>query len=132
MAEIPREKIAETTTKTEELILSEKDQSMVYNDGDNEEEIEYITGDDGNQYPVPTKEQWGTLREVADSVPKSAFLVIMIEFCERFTYYGLSGPFQNYIQQPPPPEGCKLIVIDIKKKTIPTYTINNFNFLRKL
>jgi len=22
----------------------------------------------------------------------------MIELCERFTYYGLSGPFQNYIQ----------------------------------
>ena len=115
MAEIPNEKIAEATITTE-LILSEKDQGIVYDGGDNVEEIEYITGDDGNQYPVPTKEQWGTLREVADSVPKSAFLVIMIEFCERFTYYGLSGPFQNYIQQPPPLEGCKLTVIATKEK----------------
>ncbi|KAI9267913.1 POT family-domain-containing protein [Phascolomyces articulosus] len=69
------------------------------------DEVEYFTGDDGQQYQAPTSDQWGSLREVADSVPKSAFLVIMIEFCERFTYYGLSGPFQNYIQQPPPPEG---------------------------
>ncbi|KAH8547967.1 POT family-domain-containing protein [Umbelopsis sp. PMI_123] len=52
--------------------------------------------------PAPTDEDWKNLREIADSIPKSAFLVILIEFCERFTYYGLSGPFQNYIQNPPP------------------------------
>ncbi|KAG2184376.1 hypothetical protein INT43_000285 [Umbelopsis isabellina] len=53
--------------------------------------------------PEPNEEEWGTLREVADTIPVSAFLVILIEFCERFTYYGLSGPFQNYIQNPAPP-----------------------------
>ncbi|KAI8068315.1 POT family-domain-containing protein [Gongronella butleri] len=52
---------------------------------------------------APTQEDWATLREVPDNVPKAAFLIILVEFCERFTYYGLSGPFQNYIQQPPPP-----------------------------
>ncbi|GAB5591955.1 peptide transporter ptr2 [Umbelopsis nana] len=52
--------------------------------------------------PAPTDEDWKSLREVADSIPKSAFLVILIEFCERFTYYGLSGPFQNYIQNSAP------------------------------
>ena len=57
-------------------------------------------GDD--EYPEPTAEDWKNLREVADSVPASAYLVILIEFCERFTYYGLSGPFQNYIQHPDP------------------------------
>ncbi|KAI7858680.1 POT family-domain-containing protein [Circinella umbellata] len=51
----------------------------------------------------PTEEDWKTLREVGDNVPLSAFLVILIEFCERFTYYGITGPFQNYIQQPAPP-----------------------------
>ncbi|KAI8059137.1 POT family-domain-containing protein [Gongronella butleri] len=50
----------------------------------------------------PTEEDWATLPEVADHIPLSAFLVILIEFSERFTYYGLSGPFQNYIQQPLP------------------------------
>ncbi|CAO3694701.1 unnamed protein product [Umbelopsis ramanniana] len=51
---------------------------------------------------VPTDEDWTQLREVADVLPLSAYLVILIEFCERFTFYGLSGPFQNYIQAPDP------------------------------
>ncbi|CEI99165.1 hypothetical protein RMCBS344292_13257 [Rhizopus microsporus] len=55
------------------------------------------------EYPEPTEEDWKSLPEVSDAIPKTAFLVILIEFCERFTYYGLSGPFQNYIQNPPPP-----------------------------
>jgi len=46
----------------------------------------------------PTEEERDTLRHVADKLPKSAFLVALIELCERFAYYGLSGPFQNYIQ----------------------------------
>ena len=46
----------------------------------------------------PTEEEKATLRHVADKLPWSAFLVAMIELCERFAYYGLSGPFQNYIQ----------------------------------
>ncbi|CAO3692610.1 hypothetical protein G6F70_005638 [Rhizopus microsporus] len=58
---------------------------------------------DDNHGPEPTEEDWQTCREVADKVPISAYLVIIIEFCERFTYYGLSGPFQNYIQNPAPP-----------------------------
>ncbi|KAG1079552.1 hypothetical protein G6F42_023708 [Rhizopus arrhizus] len=52
--------------------------------------------------PEPTDEDWAELPEVSDAIPKAAFLVILVEFCERFTYYGLSGPFQNYIQNPAP------------------------------
>ena len=48
----------------------------------------------------PTEEELRTLRRVADKLPKSAWLVAIIELCERFAYYGLSGPFQNYIQNP--------------------------------
>ena len=46
----------------------------------------------------PSEEEKHTLRKVADRLPWSAFLVCVIELCERFTYYGLSGPFQNYIE----------------------------------
>lgn len=46
----------------------------------------------------PTVEEKLTLRHVSDKLPWSAFLVAAVELCERFTYYGLSGPFQNYIQ----------------------------------
>ncbi|KAF8964719.1 peptide transporter ptr2 [Entomortierella lignicola] len=54
-------------------------------------------GEDGRE---PTLEEESTLRRVADTIPASAWLVVVVEFCERFTYYGLSGPFQNYIQYP--------------------------------
>lgn len=37
------------------------------------------------------------LRFVSDALPRSAFLVAAVEFCERFSYYALTGPFQNYI-----------------------------------
>ena len=78
---------------------------------DNETDIDpapsYIehTNTDG---PEPTEEEWAQLPEVSDTIPKAAFLVILIEFCERFTYYGLSGPFQNYIQNPDP-GSCKFL-----------------------
>ncbi|KAF2834986.1 di/tri peptide transporter 2, partial [Patellaria atrata CBS 101060] len=37
------------------------------------------------------------LRRVSDILPWSTFLIATVELCERFAYYGLSGPFQNYI-----------------------------------
>ena len=46
----------------------------------------------------PTEEETRTLVRVADKLPWSAWLVAAIELCERFAYYGLSGPFQNYMQ----------------------------------
>ena len=49
----------------------------------------------------PTEEELAILRKVSDHLPWSAFIVAMVELCERFTYYGLSGPFQNYIQYHP-------------------------------
>ncbi|CAO3589165.1 unnamed protein product [Absidia cylindrospora] len=61
-----------------------------------------ILSEQDDHEPEPTEEDWKNLPEVADTLPKSAFLIILIEFCERFTFYGLSGPFQNYIQQPSP------------------------------
>ncbi|KAI5289865.1 hypothetical protein KEM55_008725 [Ascosphaera atra] len=47
---------------------------------------------------APTEEEQATLRRVADSLPKSAFLIAVVELCERFSYYGLAGPFQNYME----------------------------------
>ena len=48
----------------------------------------------------PTEEEKATLTHVGEALPASAWLVAVIEFCERFTYYGVSGIFQNYVQQP--------------------------------
>ncbi|KAG9186424.1 hypothetical protein G6011_02980 [Alternaria panax] len=46
---------------------------------------------------MPTPEDMLFLPRVADTLPHGAFLVAIVELCERFAYYGLSGPFQNYI-----------------------------------
>ncbi|KAI9763596.1 MAG: peptide transporter ptr2 [Geoglossum simile] len=46
----------------------------------------------------PTDEERHQLRHVSDKLPKAAWLVAVVELCERFAFYGLSGPFQNYIQ----------------------------------
>jgi POT family proton-dependent oligopeptide transporter len=48
----------------------------------------------------PTREELKTLRKVGEPLPKSAFLVAIVELCERFTYYGASGLFQNYLARP--------------------------------
>ncbi|ORX72922.1 PTR2-domain-containing protein [Linderina pennispora] len=45
-----------------------------------------------------TEEDMNTLRRVSDRLPIAAIFVVLTEFCERFTYYGITGPFQNYIQ----------------------------------
>ena len=49
-----------------------------------------------------TAEEWTTLKRIPDHIPLMAWLVIVCEFCERFAFIGLSGPFQNYIQFPIP------------------------------
>lgn len=48
----------------------------------------------------PTAHEKSTLRHVGESLPYSVFLVAVIELCERFTYYGCQGIFQNYVQKP--------------------------------
>ncbi|GES65298.1 PTR2-domain-containing protein [Aspergillus terreus] len=48
----------------------------------------------------PNAEEARTLRHVAENLPVSAWLVAMVELCERFTYYGMSGLFQNYVNLP--------------------------------
>lgn len=59
-------------------------------------EAQTFDSPDGDE---PTEEENRTLRKVADKLPWSAFLIAVVELCERFSYYGLSGPFQNYIQR---------------------------------
>ena len=52
-------------------------------------------GEEPNEFE---KEQ---LRRVGENLPMSAFLIAIVELCERFTYYGCQGLFQNYISQSP-------------------------------
>ncbi len=49
----------------------------------------------------PTEEEMATLRRIADKLPTAVWLVAVVELCERFTYYGVNGPFTNYMQYKP-------------------------------
>jgi dipeptide/tripeptide permease len=55
-----------------------------------------VDGDDWDD-DEPTERERNSLRKIPDKLPWSAFLVAVVELCERFAYYGMSGPFQNYI-----------------------------------
>lgn len=60
---------------------------------------------DSDDADVPTEEERHSLRKVADRLPWSAFLVALVELCERFASYGLTGPFQ--VRSPPPPNRAR-------------------------
>ncbi|EPS36439.1 hypothetical protein H072_10049 [Dactylellina haptotyla CBS 200.50] len=61
---------------------------------------ERLTSKDPDGYPEPTPEEKVLLRHVAENLPLSAWLVAVVELCERFSYYGCQGLFQNFIQRP--------------------------------
>jgi POT family proton-dependent oligopeptide transporter len=50
-----------------------------------------------------TEHEFGTLRHVADHLPWTAWLVVIVEFAERWTYYGTVNIYNNYIKFPLPP-----------------------------
>jgi POT family proton-dependent oligopeptide transporter len=51
------------------------------------------TLDDDTQLlgPFPTEEEWATLPRVAGRIPWQAWTVAVVEFVERFSYYGTSA-----------------------------------------
>ncbi|KAJ3785026.1 PTR2-domain-containing protein [Lentinula aff. detonsa] len=55
---------------------------------------------DGLEFP--TEEERLTLRRVSDPLPWASYLIAFVELAERFSYYGASVVFTNFIQQPLP------------------------------
>ncbi|POS69335.1 POT family protein [Diaporthe helianthi] len=49
---------------------------------------------------VPTSEDLKTLPRVCDKISNAIFFMVVAEVAERFTYRSLTGPMQNYIQNP--------------------------------
>jgi POT family proton-dependent oligopeptide transporter len=45
----------------------------------------------------PNLREQKTLPRIGESLPYSVFLVAIVELCERFTYYGCQGTYQNYV-----------------------------------
>jgi proton-dependent oligopeptide transporter, POT family len=58
---------------------------------------------DEGDFEVPTEEELHTLRRVSGVIPWAAYTIAFVELCERFSYYGTTAVFVNFIQQPMPP-----------------------------
>ncbi|KAL4878217.1 PTR2-domain-containing protein [Aspergillus karnatakaensis] len=60
----------------------------------------------------PTREEMQTLRRVARPLNWITFSVAFVELCERFSYYGTTAVFVNFIQQPLPPGSTTGALVD--------------------
>ncbi|KAG0142781.1 hypothetical protein CROQUDRAFT_662105 [Cronartium quercuum f. sp. fusiforme G11] len=52
---------------------------------------------------LPSEDELQTLRRVPGSVNLAAYLIALVELVERFSYYGSTVVFTNFIQRPLPP-----------------------------
>lgn len=50
----------------------------------------------------PTEEELAILRRVPGTIPIIAYLICVIEFCERASYYGVQPLISNYVNRPLP------------------------------
>ncbi|CAG8971246.1 hypothetical protein HYALB_00001412 [Hymenoscyphus albidus] len=50
----------------------------------------------------PTEEELATLRRVSGQIPWAAYTIAFVELCERFSYYGTTAVFVNFIQRDMP------------------------------
>ena len=65
-----------------------------------------------------TQEDLDTYRHVADRLPISAWLVVFVEFAERWSYYGTTNLYSNYIRAPLPLDSKDGRVIHDRKNGI--------------
>ncbi|KAI6361789.1 hypothetical protein MCOR25_006407 [Pyricularia grisea] len=73
--------------------------------GDHHDSIYTGTLADAHYEGKPTEEELATLRRVAGGVPLVAYLLCLVEFCERASYYGCVQIYGNYVNRPMPTGG---------------------------
>ncbi|KAG7664768.1 uncharacterized protein J8A68_001723 [[Candida] subhashii] len=85
-----------------------------------EEDILSISNekDEGRE---PTDLELKTLRHVSETIPLRCWLVAIVELSERFSYYGLSAPFQNYMQHTPTDSPRGMLGLNQKGATAVSY-----------
>lgn len=82
------------------LIDEKNEKTLVIDDNPVHSSDGSIRGPEGEEYP--TAEEIETLRRVCGVVPWSAYTIAFVELCERFSYYGTTAVFVNFIQYPLP------------------------------
>jgi proton-dependent oligopeptide transporter, POT family len=87
--------------------------------------------------PFPTEEEWATLPRVAGSIPWQAWTVAIVEFVERFSYYGTSAvckscvpPLNNALRRRRLPlANLNLLVVNFIQKDLPKGSTTGAGFL---
>ena len=96
MSEHATEKIVDT-----DLVEKKHETALVKENSEtNEDQLSSPVDEDEGR--TPTNEEMKTLRHVSEKIPIRCWLVAIVELAERFSYYGLSAPFQNYMQYDKP------------------------------
>ena len=60
------------------------------------------TGDDDDYPDKPTSEELKTLRRVSGKIMWGMWTIAFVELCERFSYYGSSVLYTNFVNHPLP------------------------------
>lgn len=85
------ENLAVVKAQNPQAALEEKRGSVDYNSA--------TDVDSDAEFEIPTEEEMHTLRRVSGQIPWAAYTVAFVELCERFSYYGTTAVFVNFIQQ---------------------------------
>ena len=95
---IPRKMRQETSSTT----LSHRDQTdeKAEHAAEKTSLDEEVFDSDRSVETEPAGDIIDSLPRVADKIPFSVWLVALLTMAERFSFYGLSAPFQNYMQNP--------------------------------
>ncbi|KAJ5772759.1 hypothetical protein N7457_007655 [Penicillium paradoxum] len=94
--------IAKSKAASHEIGIDEKKELQINEGPVNNDSLE--SSDDTVDRVYPTLEEMDQLRRVSDNIPWAAFTVAFVELCERFSYYGTTAVFVNFIQRPLPPQ----------------------------
>ncbi|PNS14979.1 hypothetical protein CAC42_2208 [Sphaceloma murrayae] len=81
------------------------DKERAYSDGSSQE-MAHAEGLPTEDYEgKPTEHERLHLRRVAGSLPTIAYLICIVEFCERASYYGVQPLISNFVNRPLPKGG---------------------------
>jgi hypothetical protein len=114
------------------LAIAEKG-PLVHADPFNQHGAEVADGD------TATDEELSTLRRVAGSIPITAYILCVVEFAERGSFYGVKQVFSNFVNRPLPaggngagasPRGTQQTAGALEKGTVvAAAVVSSFSFL---
>ncbi|KAL2866143.1 POT family-domain-containing protein [Aspergillus lucknowensis] len=99
-----------STTADRDLAVASEDLAVQSGDASKEipkspqiDEDEVHDSESSGSSRKPTDEELLTLRRVSGRIPWNLFTIAFVELCERFSYYGSSVLYTNFVNRPLPP-----------------------------